>query len=55
MKKSFQVEDDVVLRCRNIFSWVIQNGKLSAAQAAKILEILKEDEVDENTDRMDTD
>ena len=50
MKKSFQVGDDMVLRCRNTFSWVIQNDKLTAAQAERILEILKEDDTDENTD-----
>ena len=55
MKKSFQGQDDVVLRCRNTFSWVIQNDKLTAAQAERILEILKEDDVNESTDRVDTD
>jgi hypothetical protein len=55
MKKSFEVEDDIVQRCYNTFSWVEQNGKLTADQAKRILEILKEDDTDENTDRVDTD
>ena len=48
-------EKDIIQRCYDTFSWVKDNGKLTAAQAVKILEILKEDDVDENTDRMDTD